>query len=227
MKIVYHNKIAIIDEDTHISECVRKANKLDWNVNHYALKEYINPGDCVIDIGAMIGDDTIMLCNWVGKDGVVMAFEPNHISYECLCRNVPNALNFRVALSDRSGLVKMTHDKNVGGCYAQEATSGYNDMYIMASTIRLDDLHFSKLNFIKMDVEGFELKVLRGGDKTITKHKPVMFLELNEWHMRRNGYSRHDIFDWMTTHGYEYNIWNKNDDILSSELCDIICKPIL
>ena len=70
-------------------------------------------------------------------------------------------------------------------------------------SIPLDHFNFEsdKIGLIKIDVEGFELKVIRGGWKTISKDKPVLIIEQNSIHLSSELPNSAILF--LTTHGYK------------------------
>ncbi len=166
--------------------------------------EHIKEGDTVIDAGAWIGGHTMSYSKKVGVTGKVHAFEPNPSAFECLKRNTEQFESYvtcdQVALGDKLKSVVLLTDK---GWY----DSGYivecldAPSYIMMSP--LDDYNIAP-NFIKIDVEGCELKVLKGAEKTIEKHKPVMCIEVNKPALERQGNTREQVFDWLYGHDYVY-----------------------
>ena len=83
----------------------------------------------------------------------------------------------------------------------------------------------SNIDFIKIDVEGYELDVLVGGKETINKFKPTMLIEINDMTLERQGVNRQQIFDWLTENNYIYRNIYKEQGLNDSQL-DIICLPI-
>ncbi len=173
--------------------------------------EHINPGDTVIDAGAWIGGHTMAYAKKVGDLGRVFAFEPNPSAFDCLVRNKqlhPNVHCLQVSLGNKIQPVWLTIKK--GWC-----DSGYVglDDGIMVGMFPIDHYDLAP-NFIKIDVEGCELKVLKGAAKTIEKHRPKMVIEINRPALERQGDTREQVFDWLTKHDYTYQpIDNYMDDI--------------
>lgn len=183
------------------------------------LRPYIKEGDTVIDIGAHIGTHSIMYSQWAGKTGKVHAFEPNLPVFECLSANMathPNVKCYNVGVSDKDEQVSMNHNpENPGASYI----NGPGNIPL----IRLDNLHL-KPNFIKIDAEGWEPKVLAGCRHTIKEHRPYMFIEINRSALKRQGFEPEDIYNFLITFGYTYrNI--TDDEGLAGEQFDIICIP--
>lgn len=122
-----------------------------------AMRPFLRPGDVAIDIGAFIGDMTLPFAQIVGSEGRVYAFEPDPETFNILCANL--ALNEVANVKPINALVK--------------TGAAANDRSAMA----IDDLNLSACRLIKIDVDGFELDVLRSGAKTIERLRPVLYLE--------------------------------------------------
>lgn len=104
-----------------------------------------------------------------------------------------------VALGDRAGWATMAPGaENTGQWHIDPQNSGGP-----VEVVTLDSLMglFGSVDFLKIDVEGNELAVLRGGAKLIERDKPVVCLEINGLH-RRYGVADGYIEAWMTSHGY-------------------------
>lgn len=214
MKIV-HGNIAVIDGDTHISKWVEESGRLDHD--QYALPiilQHIKPGDTVIDAGAFIGDHTIAYIKAVGPTGQVYAFEPNQEAFECLKHNCPEALNFNVGVSDKYEFVNYSKSDNAGA--GRISRSGMDKI----QTVQLDTLEISKLNFLKMDIEGHELKALLGAQQMIAKFKPTMWIEINAGALEQNGTCEGEIYSLILSMGYSIQEFPE-----VGAQYDILCKP--
>ena len=218
MKITDTN-IAILENDTHISRWVEESGRLDHD--RYALPiilEYIEPGSTVVDAGAFIGDHTIAYCNAVGKSGDVYAFEPNPAAFECLQHNCSSAKLFNCGLSDRKEDVNYSHDlDNVG---ASRITGETNSNTFNIETITLDSLNLTALDFFKIDVEGYEVNVLEGARETISKYRPVFWIEINVGRLAEQGKTVLDIENFLSPLNYEITPFPE-----IGEQYDILCVP--
>jgi hypothetical protein len=65
----------------------------------------------------------------------------------------------------------------------------------------------TRLDFVKVDVEGAELHVLTGGEHIIDEFRPAMLIEIEARHTVRYGYSPDDVVDWLTARGYAMHTW--------------------
>ena len=217
MKITDKN-IAIIEDDTHISYWVEESGRLDHD--NYALPiilEHINPGNTVVDAGAFIGDHTIAYCNAVGSTGEVYAFEPNTKAYECLEYNCKTAKTYNLGLSNKAETVYYSEDKNAGaGRILRDVTTS-----TQIKTITLDSLKLKALDFLKIDVEGYEVGVLEGAALTITKYRPKMWIEINGGALAQQGKTATDIESFLSNLNYTYTAYPEVGDQY-----DLLCIPL-
>lgn len=148
------------------------------------LGQLIHAGDVVLDIGANIGTHTVFFAKAVTPGGIVIAFEPQRITYEFLCANLAlngllNVLPKQTAVGDRVGEILIpVLDPNIEQNFAQLNIEGHakGDPVPL---VPIDSLELKRCNLIKIDVEGMELPVLHGAQKTIRQCRPFMFVENN------------------------------------------------
>ena len=129
--------------------------------------------DVALDIGANVG---LWSRDLVKSFGRVIAFEPVALFRECLEQNVTGA-NFEVrpiALGDQDtmGTMIITED-NSGHSHLDPNTMGAGDVQV----VRLDNLNFHDINYIKIDCEGYEYRILQGAEQTIRRCRPVVVIE--------------------------------------------------
>jgi FkbM family methyltransferase len=147
-----------------------------------AFDQIARPGDTVLDVGANIGAHTLWMARRVGPAGRVLAFEPQRAVFQTLCANM--ALNGMTnvdahwaAVGARPGHITVprvdpTTAANFGAVSLVGGPSG--DQVRMMT---IDELGLESCRMIKVDVEGMELDVLRGGAATISRLRPVLYLE--------------------------------------------------
>jgi FkbM family methyltransferase len=163
------------------------------------FERFVEPGSTVIDVGANVGYFTL-LAACLGAEQII-AFEPEPLNYATLQLNVSrNALwdkvhCERVALSSSSGSGVLTLNPiNLGGHtlndtsdnYFEQAYGGSRHSNLTTSKISVDKLsfddyvaaagHIKRIDFMKIDVEGHELEVLRGMVSTLRKFRPRALL---------------------------------------------------
>ena len=211
---------AIISDDTHIGKWVKQNKRLDFDQNTLPfILKYIKKGDVIIDAGANIGAYSYAFLNKT-EDGLVVSFEPNQDAFECLSYNLQfykNSVVFNCALGDKSGKVSIVKDKNAGATHCVFDPVGDINMRT------IDSYNLQKVDFIKIDVEGFESFVLTGAIKTIQKFKPTMLIEINRGALEKNGMTSENIFSFLYMMGYSCkNIYP--NEIMGGEQYDIICE---
>ena len=173
-----------------------------------SVQRFVGPGTCVVDVGANVGAVTLLVAKLVGPAGRVLAVEPGPPYVERLRANL--ALNaslsdrvtvHQVGLSDAPGMLQWRPDPkdpwNAGLSTAHpdsrpgEVTVPVTTLDALVASQELD-----RLDFIKIDVEGMELEVLRGARQTLEKLRPVLLLETMEmfriWRRERTGIA--DVF---------------------------------
>jgi FkbM family methyltransferase len=149
------------------------------------LRQLVQPGQTVLDIGANLGAHTIALAQLVGSSGKVLAFEPQRIPYYCLCANVVlnnlmNVVCHQAAVGTAAGTLSLPEldyqaEYNFGGI---ELTDDYsNCLNYSVPVVRIDELSLDACHFIKIDVEGMEKQVLAGAAGTIRRFQPLLYVE--------------------------------------------------
>ncbi|HXZ67153.1 MAG TPA: FkbM family methyltransferase [Alphaproteobacteria bacterium] len=148
-----------------------------------------DPSRAAIDIGANKGVWTLYLAR---HSKHVYAFEPNPKIYRWLARYVrlPNVTTSNIALSDTEGRAELRVPKKARGFSNQHASLSPDNVTanfaaVEVETKPLDAFDLGDIGFIKIDVEGHELAVLRGGRNTIERSKPTLIIEMEERHTKR------------------------------------------
>lgn len=196
----------VLKDDTHLSRWIENAQRLDvaqHEIEQFFAK-YIPRGGTVIDAGASLGDHTTTYADLVGPTGKVWAFEPHPASYFCLCCNMGAAHNttcINRGLSDipREGL-SLILDPNAGASHFILKPSLEDGPSVRVDCVPLDwyIYEFKRVDFIHLDVEGFEAQALIGAARTISAFRPVIVLELNKRCMIRTGVSEQIIREILT-----------------------------
>jgi len=177
-------------------------------------------GSIILDVGANSGVYSIFYSRLVGDKGRIYAFEPDTSNYFLLQENLKlnncnNVRAYNFALSNKESIVEMISynpaDLNLklqGDSFKyMKEVSDITEPLHRTKAYKLDDLdeikNISKIDFIKIDVEGAELLVLQGSINTIKKHKPVIIFELlGEWTIRFN-YRPYEVLILLNELNYE------------------------
>ncbi|MFN3420989.1 MAG: FkbM family methyltransferase [Armatimonadota bacterium] len=168
---------------------------------------HLREGMTVMDIGANIGVYALHFARKVGPNGKVYAFEPVPENFERLkehiaLNNATNIVPVPLALFDRKGTVKISVAEGASSIFCWST-----DQFVEVPTTTLDEFvaeqGVMRVDALKLDVEGAELQVIHGADKTIRQFKPVMMVELNEYTLRAAGTSPEELFQTITSYGYK------------------------
>ncbi len=177
----------------------------DWEPHFFkVLKFLVKEGDICIDCGANLGYHTIGMSMAVGNLGFVYAFEPQRIIYQQLCGNIfindkKNIYAYNLGLSNNNISKRMRpinysgYNINIGSIGI--ASDSENSKGEEVSTSRLDDFIFEKVNFIKIDIQGYEEFMLIGADQTLKKFRPFIFIELEDLHLVQAGSSSEKVMN--------------------------------
>ncbi|MFI9813990.1 FkbM family methyltransferase [Saccharothrix variisporea] len=192
------------------------------------LRDIVRPGDTCVDIGAALGLYTVSLSRLVGPQGTVHSIEPllfahPALSYVLRPREGRNIVRHSVALGTREGKdvmsVPVRHGLPVTGrSFLTAGADGLGSNTEFADhlevVVRTDTLDrfvaangIERLDFVKADVEGAELRVLQGGTETIERFRPKLLLEIEERHLERFGYRAADVVEWLAERGYRMFAW--------------------
>lgn len=188
------------------------------NREYFLLGSHIpRKGDIIIDCGAYIGLYSIISSKLCGNDGKIISIEPNPTVFDHLRRNIQlnnieNVILFNIALADRKSEMEFFIPKRsaAGSTFYQEHLSlqkvkEYNRIVVKAMT--LDKLikmeKSSHINIVKIDVEGAELLVLRGGQNAL-KSKKIDKL-IVEIHKTIN--TPNKVMDFLVNEGYNINAY--------------------
>jgi len=146
------------------------------------FSQIVGPGSLVVEVGANIGAHTVLLAGLAGPDGEVHAFEPQRIVFQALCANLAlnqctNVFARQSAVGEHAGTISVPPLDpavrfNFGGVSLQGVTFGE-----IVPLITLDSLDLPACQFLKVDVEGMEVEVLKGSTQLIETHRPIMYLE--------------------------------------------------
>jgi len=173
------------------------------------MSNYLNidNGDVFVDVGAHIGKYTIPIAKIVGENGLVIAVEAHSDNYKTLAENVKlNSLRNVIALNMAAWSEECKLKLFIGDMHGHHSVKkDYGLGFVTVQAKALDDvfdrLRLGRVDYIKIDVEGAELEVLKGLVKTLKKHRPIVIVEV--WKdpakvkkfVGRKGYNMRQIAD--------------------------------
>jgi FkbM family methyltransferase len=156
------------------------------------ILKLLKPGFHVVDVGANIGYYVLLFKKGIGPDGRVVAIEPSPENLPELLLNVErNSLHKNVeiieaavgALTGTAGL-----QRGINSGVISDSSAAY--------AVRLDTLDNmirDRVDFIKIDVEGFESFVLKGASRIISECRPILFVEIHPVEIKPHGISAVDV----------------------------------
>ncbi len=204
-----------------------------------ACSRHIKPGQTVLDIGANVGAHTFNLARLVGESGRVLAFEPTAYAFGKLKRNL--ALNpdlaRRVALFQY--FLGPADDANLpGAIYAswplkggERLHAGHLGQQMTTSGARMRSLDsflsecgVSKVDFVKLDVDGHETDVLAGAREMLRRDRPTLILEFAPYVLAEHGISPQNLFAQLLSVGY--SLYRETDDSILPKAPDELTKTV-
>jgi FkbM family methyltransferase len=213
------------------------------------LDDLVREGMVVVDVGANIGEISMVSAKRTGPSGAVIAFEPvDEIADELQKNRDRNQLSWlsvvRIGLSDYvadqapvyafCGQGK-TKDENRGlGSLYSESAEGAPLQLIRVTTLDayLDQFPPRRIDIIKVDIEGAELPFLRGARETIRRYRPLLIIEVQNASSSAAGYRAEDILGFLSDLGYTFERIGKQGRLtpmLASSLTEyqnLLCTPI-
>lgn len=193
-----------------------------------AIKGLVRPGMTVLDIGANMGAHTLSMAKIAGPEGRVIAFEPMAWAQEKLRTNIglnsfTNIVVEKVALSNKTTTEPASFrtswdkfDSASSGIVPEEGiTFDTLDNYV-------ENHNLPALDFIKLDVDGFEFKVLEGAIKTLKQFKPMLLMELGNWTLEAHGDTLQSLIRLLES--IEYEFFRESDLVALPDFDAIMCE---
>ena len=174
------------------------------------LRDYLPKGGVVIDVGANLGFTALLFAKHVGPDGQIFAFEPSPPVYAKLlqvveknqlgnvqCFNLGCGMERRretllVPASSGNATIRRTGLPSLEACREIDVEIDTLDHLILPLTTKVD--------FLKIDTEGFEDQVLAGAEEVVARYRPVVYIELSQEY----GDSSARAIAWLRARGYTF-----------------------
>jgi FkbM family methyltransferase len=188
------------------------------------IESKLQPGQTVLDIGAHKAGYLYIMLKKVGAAGKVYAFEPQSRLYNYISKlrqlfHWNNVTIEHLALSDKNGSVTLFVPAAKGKFTSPGATIAPKEQkqYGIKEEVRTEtlDSYCERNNitphFLKIDVEGNELRVFKGGIHTLTTHKPAMIFECEARHIGKERVM--EVFGFLQAMGYKGSFICKRERI--------------
>ena len=186
-----------------------------------AIPRLVKPGDIAFDVGANVGVYSVLFSRLCGPAGRVWAFEPVHDTYwrlrETLALNrCDNVSPMESAVCDKDGIVQMNlfePQNSEWNSLGMPSMSGRRGKRILPSrsvdvtALTLDQFcntaRIDRVNFLKVDVEGFELSVFRGAERMLREQRvDYICFEISQEPLKGAGVQSRQVFEALEVHGY-------------------------
>ena len=130
----------------------------------------------------------------------VYAFEPIEEVRQCLAKNVGNEnySTYSFGLGAKNDIIKVNYNPAETG-----NTHASKDGNQIITIRKLDDMNLPKIDYIKVDTEGFEIEVLKGGEKMIEEYKPFVHVEVKGKVLVKQGLSSDDVDEYLKSINYK------------------------
>jgi FkbM family methyltransferase len=179
------------------------------------LKKYIKPGDTILDIGANIGFYAKILSELTGPTGKVYCFEPDKTNFRHLQKNVSGQTNIILnnkAVGPKNELLKIYTSKDLNVDHRTYKPEEF-DEEIEIPSVSIDSylVNEKTIDFIKMDIQGFELEALKGMIKTLEQNKSVRLIsEFWPYGLKRAGSSETELYEFLRNMGFNCFLLERN-----------------
>lgn len=164
------------DSEVHLVKMIGLGQRVDGRGSYQyhklqAALKYVRKHRCAVDVGMHVGLWAMHLAKQFDH---VVGFEPVAEHIECLRKNMDGIQNYELhdcALGSHEGSVGLRFlEGSTGSTHIDQSGTG-------VSLFPLDHFRFEAVDFLKVDVEGYEFFVIEGAEQTIKRHKPVIIIE--------------------------------------------------
>ncbi|MFN3188083.1 MAG: FkbM family methyltransferase [Candidatus Paceibacteria bacterium] len=216
--------IEIRPENGYVDEYISLHKVWETHIGNILCSE-LHSNDVFIDVGANIGYFSLMASSIVGERGRVLSFEPLDNLFNQLSKSIElNSFNNIKLIKKACGnsieeAVIGISQKNIGGSSIVNIDTFTQKQKISITTLDIElENVIDKLDFIKIDVEGYEYEVLLGANNLITKFKPKILLEFSpSIYLHKNEDLGLNILKFLKGHNYKITDLIKDEVILDVE----------
>lgn len=188
------------------------------------VKNFIKPGMSVIDIGANIGLYSVIIDKLIQSQGEIFAFEPSKEIFNLLKNNLKlNKCNqvkpFPIALGEADNqTLNLVLEKGYGDGFRyinnklqvnNQEIKETEEVQMMTLDTFMEKQNKTKIDFIKIDVEGYECQVLKGAEQILSVNKNTIVLyENSEIGLKRAGHSQAELSNYLKKLGFKLLSWD-------------------
>lgn len=177
------------------------------------MREAIEPGATVVDIGANIGYFSLLAASLCGPEGRVLCVEPSQRNLSRLCEHLwMNRVGIATVLSTAAGRASGWADvafptyNNAGAATLRPVRTVQTQRTLVLALDDVFEAHGLDPQFIKLDVEGYELEALRGMERTLRRCTPIVVCELTDGFLRELDQTANELLGYMEGLGYRCHV---------------------
>jgi len=170
------------------------------------LAPHVKQGSTVIDVGANVGFFTKRFAKWAGPTGKVVAIEAEELNYQRLLKRIAkeglgNQVEpLQAAVAEKPGTLMLQLNPDHPG----DHKLGEDGVPVQAVTLDglVEERGWPEVSFIKIDVQGAEMRVFSGAEELLKRMKPALFVEVDDAHLKVQGTSAEKLIQHLVTLGY-------------------------
>jgi FkbM family methyltransferase len=172
-----------------------------------AIKKFVKPGDTVLDIGANTGSHALLFAKIAGPKGRVIAFEPMSRARNKLIRNAGLNSFCSNLLIESLGVGSACQRVNAGfksswPLFGPEPGIDRETIQVTTVDSYVQEHRLDHIDFIKVDVDGYEHRVMQGAGSTVRSMRPILMLELCKYSLPEVGDRLEDLVNFLFDLGY-------------------------
>ncbi|HHW4678544.1 MAG TPA: FkbM family methyltransferase [Xylella sp.] len=218
--------------DHALLSCLLETGELERGTR-VLIQKYLRPGDVYVDVGANVGMHTLAAARAMQGQGKIIAFEPFEPTMRMLEKSIwMNGFSSMAEIHQAAVSNTIGHQQLFIG-----ATSGHHSLFALESSpnnaqgpvevplVRLDGVITSgqRIDLMKIDAEGAELEVIRGGASLITSNPDIaLIVEFGPSHLRRTGRTPSQWFKSFSQLGLDYRVINNESGALEKWSLDAL-----
>ena len=186
--------------------------------DYTSILPQIKAASVILDIGGNIGTTALYFAS-INQKCRILSFEPHPDTFKRAKENLglnnfKNVEVINIGLGERKEKLKLyevnQYNPGMNRVLTGERNFPYKEIFIEKLDDFLVEKGISRVDIMKIDVEGFELSVLKGGNKIIRLSKPILFIELDDDNLKENGVDVKMLIQWLQDTGYK-NIYRADD----------------
>jgi FkbM family methyltransferase len=187
------------------------------------LMSSVSRGFTIIDAGANNGVLSLEFAKMVGENGNVVSIEPHPANIERFRFNLSLNKFVNIDLIEKGvgakageSFISIVDENNLGKTRIQTEKEGGLEIEIRTLDYIVNSNQLEQVDLIKIDVEGFEMEVLKGGFETIKKYQPKLFIELDDSNLREQGSSASEVMVFLKFNSYT-SVHAESQELIDSD----------